>query len=732
MMFSTARDRSFSFLRWLRLRSSATLVLLAQVILLASSPSSSSATEWRYPVVDLGTGYNPRLSVTDSQPAAAIWQTNTNVYSALDIGDRPIFSGPFKMPSTGKYSSWSGRIAVAPDGEVNAVWVSGSQWINGTHYLDWATRDAGAESFIKNIHLDQGRAFTPEIAVGDYGAIAIAWVGGYEPNQSIRVFASVPDGSNAVISQTVSLPRDQMTAPEVALAEDGTTTVAWRAGSGAGSMELHTATRGPGQQSFDQVRSIASDVLSQQMTTGPNSETAIVWNTAGGRLGLATRRSANDFSVSGLVASSGEILDPQLAVGPTGDVTVVWHLQTETQDLVQTATRPSGQSTFGPTQTLVSVPRAINRLEPKVAYADDGTAIAVWARGEGGRVQSATRSPESSLFGSTETLSTASVPTGSPQIGIGSDGAATVVWGLQAPGVGSSDQKVQALKSEPITYPLNVYKQGQGSGIVQSVAQGVDCGPTCSSEFSLGEEVTLVADPDPGSYFTEWGGACESGGVAPPEPPPWTCQVEVGGIRNVTASFEPPVPLSVVLQGDGRGRVGSIAAGIDCGAVCSSGVAPGSEVTFFAAPESGSRFQGWGGACAGIGRQPPWSGPWTCTTTIERSSTVTAEFLSNSIPDDATLAVSSVSGPAIIRRGRTAVYLVALKNLGRKSATGVVIRATGSGASGLAGKGFVTGLSSATWQIPIRAQKAGRVSVTFTISSANAPPVSVKKAIRVK
>lgn len=64
---------------------------------------------------------------------------------------------------------------------------------------------------------------------------------------------------------------------------------------------------------------------------------------------------------------------------------------------------------------------------------------------------------------------------------------------------------------------------------------------------------------------------------------------EIGGMRT----------LSVALAGTGIGRVTSSPAGINCGTLCQAQYPSGTSITLFAAPDGGSSFSGFGGACAG-------------------------------------------------------------------------------------------------------------------------------------
>ncbi len=69
---------------------------------------------------------------------------------------------------------------------------------------------------------------------------------------------------------------------------------------------------------------------------------------------------------------------------------------------------------------------------------------------------------------------------------------------------------------------------------------------------------------------------------------------------------------------NGQGAIQSTPAGIDCGQVCAASFDEGTSVSLTAAPASGFRFDGWGGAC---------SGPGGCTVTMKAETQAWATFV---------------------------------------------------------------------------------------------------------
>lgn len=76
---------------------------------------------------------------------------------------------------------------------------------------------------------------------------------------------------------------------------------------------------------------------------------------------------------------------------------------------------------------------------------------------------------------------------------------------------------------------LIVSKTGTGTGLVESSPPGIQCGSSCRTSYALGTEVTLTAQPDPGSVFTGWAERCS--GTGP-------CILIMSRDRRVTANFD--------------------------------------------------------------------------------------------------------------------------------------------------------------------------------------------------
>jgi hypothetical protein len=160
-------------------------------------------------------------------------------------------------------------------------------------------------------------------------------------------------------------------------------------------------------------------------------------------------------------------------------------------------------------------------------------------------------------------------------------------------------------------FTVAVQKQGNGSGTVTSTPAGIDCGTTCSSQFSEGTRVSLNAAAAPGSSFAGWSGDCSGTGAC-----------IVTGQSTVTARYIVPAAtnhLHVDKAGTGMGTVSSEPSGISCGSSCDTDFESGAIVTLRVVPSDGSTFNSWSGAGCIL------NGP-ICTVVMNGDQTVTTTF----------------------------------------------------------------------------------------------------------
>ena len=169
---------------------------------------------------------------------------------------------------------------------------------------------------------------------------------------------------------------------------------------------------------------------------------------------------------------------------------------------------------------------------------------------------------------------------------------------------GTSPYSSEACATTPVliqNFTLAVTEAGTGTGAVSSSPAGINCGGTCSANYSGGTIVTLTPTPASGSTFAGWTGiGCTNGVVTMNS----NTTVVMTANTNCTATFN-AVPQQFMLSvtdvktvtsnGAGNGTVTSSPAGINCGSSCSAAYSSGTPVTLTATPVSGSTFAGWSG-----------------------------------------------------------------------------------------------------------------------------------------
>ena len=159
---------------------------------------------------------------------------------------------------------------------------------------------------------------------------------------------------------------------------------------------------------------------------------------------------------------------------------------------------------------------------------------------------------------------------------------------------------------------LTVEKTGSGLGTVTSNPAGINCGGDCNEPYAPGTTVTLTAEPEQGSTFEGWSGACGGTNV--------TCTVPMNGNKSVTATFgTQSVTRTLIVTVTGPGSVTSAPGQINCtdgnAGVCQDTFNDGATVTLTA-----TGTVTWGGDCATELDN-------TCDLTMNADKSATATFV---------------------------------------------------------------------------------------------------------
>jgi hypothetical protein len=170
------------------------------------------------------------------------------------------------------------------------------------------------------------------------------------------------------------------------------------------------------------------------LAVGPDGTSTVVWSARkGGKFTVFARR-ISAAGVPGatvqLSDSSEDALDPVVDVGPDGTATVAWIRSDGSNFLVQARRILPGGAVEASTKNLSQTGR--DAAAPQVDVGDDGTATVVWRRFDGFHylVQERRLAPDGSRVPaeSVNVLSASGEDAVEPQVAAGPDDVATVVW----------------------------------------------------------------------------------------------------------------------------------------------------------------------------------------------------------------------------------------------------------------------------------------------------------------
>jgi subtilisin family serine protease len=282
-----------------------------------------------------------------------------------------------------------------------------------------------------------------------------------------------------------------------------------------------------------------------------------------------------------------------------------------------------------------------------------------------------------------------------------------VLWGQYMGNAGHTGAAPIPVRTPRSYVALRITAQGYGT--VAGEAIGIDCGSSCSRLLAPGRSVELTARPATGYALAGWGGACSGAGA--------TCLLTMDAAKEVTATFAAlPHTVTVTRAGRGSGAVSSLPGGLSCGNRCSASFDAGSRVILTAAPDAGSRFLRWTGACSGTEA--------ACAFVLNADAAVTAEFglplRALSVSRSGTGSGAVTSAPAGIDCGRTCTASF-------EEGTEVTLTATAASGSVFAGWSGACSGTAATCTVSI----AGATSVVAAFGPATTPPVRYALAVSV-
>lgn len=266
------------------------------------------------------------------------------------------------------------------------------------------------------------------------------------------------------------------------------------------------------------------------------------------------------------------------------------------------------------TTARINVRNALDRFsDSRVAldYAKDGPAQGSVSFSPAGTVGSCNSDCINRFTPGAQVTLTATPPSGVTFFGWGGDcsGTATCTVNMTA------RHHVSATFFTGAPRQLSYQQGGNGGGstVISAAGFTMNCAADCTQTLWQNAIVTLTVQPEAGSAFTGWTGACRGKKT--------TCRIRLSSARSVRAGFDKlaAYPFTYTRQGLGSG---SVSFGVDglpaCADSCTASLYAGTKLTLRATPDAGSVFVGWGGTCRG-------SKP-ACTFTLTSAASVSANF----------------------------------------------------------------------------------------------------------
>jgi hypothetical protein len=233
----------------------------------------------------------------------------------------------------------------------------------------------------------------------------------------------------------IFIPAEVPTAPDVAVAPDGTATVVWSARTD-GHFTVYMRRIGPdGTGPATPISDSSQDALAPQVAVAPDGTGTVTWIRSDGTDFLVQARRVDpegnlDVATENLSQSGHDAATPRLDVGSDGTATVVWKRFVEGHYLVEERRlTPAGDPLPAAAANVLSE-AGQDAVEPAVSAGPGGVATVAWSRFDGAHsiVQTrrigATGAPEAA----TGNLSAEGQSAVEPQVAMAPSGAATVVW----------------------------------------------------------------------------------------------------------------------------------------------------------------------------------------------------------------------------------------------------------------------------------------------------------------
>jgi hypothetical protein len=400
-------------------------------------PAASSGDPGRpediSPAAEMAAG--PDVDVAPDGTATVVWSARTG--GELGVFARRIepdgTRGAVQRLSAAGGDALAPRVTLAPDGTATVVWTrwDGADFRIQTRQISPGGVPAEATRTLSGSGQD---ALDPQVDVAPDGEATVVWKRWDGFHYLVQVRRIAPDGSSETTSQRLSESGKDAVEPQVAVAEDGTATVAWSRFDGEDSIVQvrRVAADGALEATTADLSALGESAIQPRVAVASDGAATIVWNRFDGSSWLIQARrispaGAPEAGTENLSASGQSAAEPQLALDSEGAATVVWDRFDGGNFVVQARRLTPTGGPAGSAFNLSAGGR--DAADPRLAIAPDDRATILWSRSDGTNwiVQRRDLAADGTL-GSTESLSAAGRSAGDPALAWGSDGRPVMTW----------------------------------------------------------------------------------------------------------------------------------------------------------------------------------------------------------------------------------------------------------------------------------------------------------------
>jgi hypothetical protein len=495
------------------------------------SPTSDEATAPRLAVGPDGTA---TVVWSALDPTAAAGERTYAIYARRIGPDGTPASNSMRLSEPGG-DALTPAIAVGPDGTATVAWI---RW-DGSNLVVQARRikPNGELEPVLELSATGRDAAEPDVAVGSDGTATVVWKRFDGFHFLIKVKQISPEGAVLPMEEnTPSEAKQDAVEPQVAVAPDGSASIAWTRYDGSNTIiqERRVTAAGVLDASTDDLSQAGQNAVEPGLVVASDGTATVTWARSDGTNTIVqARQVAPDGTpaaiTSDLSASGRSAAEPEIAPGPGAGSSVVWERFDGSNWIAQerrlTAAGAPAGAAIG-----VSASGA-NAAEPQIAVAPNGSATVVWSsEGSNVTIQRRNLASDGSLAGAAVNLSAGAARAGTPQVAFSPYGGAAFAWRRFNGGT----DVVQGLNAAgPPPAPLTTLAPtGHDFG-----TREVDAGPGTPKQFELTNSGNAplavssiaIAGPDPGQFDLSGTASCTG---AP---------VPVGAACKFSVAFDPSV-----------------------------------------------------------------------------------------------------------------------------------------------------------------------------------------------